>query len=294
VSTSDRRSARVTLALAGITALTWVLLYRDVIVRLVDAWHRDQNYSHGFLVAPLSAYLVWQRRGDLRGTGSLVGVAGMLVSFAMLVAGDLGAELFVTRVSMLLMLASIAVLLAGWRSLARLTLPLGLLLLAIPVPAIIFNQVAFPLQLLASHAGEATLQLFHIPVLREGNVIVLSTATLEVAEACSGIRSLMSLASLAVVYGHFTHESPAARTMLALASVPIAIFANAARVAGTGTAAHFYGPAAAEGFLHTFSGWLMFVAAFGMLLAFDALIVKPLIGRRRSAAATPPAESVLA
>ena len=291
---SNQRAQRVSLAVAIAAVLAFGLLYWDVIVRLVDAWRHDENYSHGFLIAPLCAYLVWQRRDVLRRAGSpLVGVAGMLFSFALLVAGQLGAELFLTRVSMVFMLASLAVLVAGWRAIARLLLPLGLLLLTIPVPAIIFNQVAFPLQLLASRAGEVTLQALHIPVLREGNVIVLSTATLEVAEACSGIRSLMSLLALAVVYGYFTHGSVAARTALVGASIPIAIVANAARVAGTGTAAHFYGPAAAQGFLHTFSGWLMFVAAFGMLLAFDALVLKPL--SRRPVVSGPPAtDGVLA
>lgn len=284
---SKQRTDRLPLVLAGTTCLAFVLLYRDVIVRLVEAWRHDENYSHGFLIAPLCAYLAWQRRDALRSAGgSLFGIAGMLLSFAMLVAGDLGAELFLTRVSMVLMLASMVVLVAGWGATARMVLPLGWLLLTIPVPAIIFNQVAFPLQLLASRAGEAALQVLHIPVLREGNVIVLSTATLEVAEACSGIRSLMSLVSLALVYGYFTHGRGAARTALVGASIPIAILANAVRVAGTGTAAHFYGPAAAEGFLHTFSGWLMFVAAFAMLLAFDSVAVKPLVARRPVLAAT--------
>ena len=278
----ESRSGSSGVVVAIVAAVAFGLLYRDVIVRLVAYWNFDANYSHGFLIAPLAGYIAWQRRDVLRGAGSYAGIAGMLAGFGLLLAGDLGAELFLTRISMVLMLASLTVLVAGWRGVARLTLPLGLLLLTIPVPAIIFNQVAFPLQMLASRAGEVTLQLLQIPVLREGNVIVLSTTTLEVAEACSGIRSLMSLFSLALVYGYFTHGSIAARTALVAASIPIAIVANAARVAGTGVAAHFYGPAAAEGVLHTFSGWLMFLAALGMLLVIDSAIVKPLIPSRGS------------
>jgi exosortase len=139
----------------------------------------------------------------------------------------------------------------------------------IPLPAIVFNQIAFPLQLLASRAGEWALQTARIPVLREGNVIVLATTTLEVAEACSGIRSLVTLLTLALVLGYFTDRRTWFRTVVALAAVPVAIVANGVRVAGTGIAAHAYGPAAAMGFFHTFSGWLVFVVAFALLLGIQ-------------------------
>jgi exosortase len=267
----------VELARLGVLVFACALLYHDVIARLVAAWSADPNYSHGFLIAPLCGYMIWNRRRELAsGRGSLWGLLGMLASFGVLVAGELGAELFLTRVSLVAMLASLTLLLCGRRGVWTVALPVLLLLLTIPVPAIIFNQVAFPLQLLASRAGETALQMLHIPVLREGNIIVLSNITLEVAEACSGIRSLMSLLSLGIVYGYFTHESVPVRAALVAASIPIAIVANAARVAGTGVAAQFYGSAAAEGFLHTVSGWLMFVGAFGMLMALDAVVLRRL------------------
>jgi exosortase len=126
--------------------------------------------------------------------------------------------------------------------------------------------------LLASRFGEVTLQAFHIPVLREGNVITLANTQLEVAEACSGIRSLISLLTLGIVYGYFVHPSAWVRTVIALATIPVAILANGLRVAGTGVAAHYYGPAAAEGFFHTFSGWLVFLVAFGMLFVIHRVI----------------------
>jgi exosortase len=135
----------------------------------------------------------------------------------------------------------------------------------IPIPAIVFNQIAFPLQLLASRVGELVLQTAAIPVLREGNVITLANTQLEVAEACSGIRSLISLLTLGIVFGYFMHSSVLIRWILALATIPVAIVANGLRVAGTGIAAHYYGPEAAEGFFHTFSGWLVFVVAMLML-----------------------------
>jgi len=143
----------------------------------------------------------------------------------------------------------------------------------IPLPALIFNQVAFPLQLLASRAGEMALSVLHIPVLREGNVIVLAHTTLEVAEACSGIRSLVSLLTLGIVYGYFIDPRGPVRVAVALSTVPVAVVANGLRVAGTGIAAHYYGPQAAQGFLHSFSGWMVFVVAMAAVLGVRYLVV---------------------
>jgi exosortase len=148
----------------------------------------------------------------------------------------------------------------------------------IPLPAVIFNQLAFPLQLFASRVGETAIAAAGIPVLREGNVLHLPAATLEVAEACSGIRSLVSLVMLAIVLGYFTGQGARGRTVLALAAIPIAIIANAARVAGTAMSAEWIGPEAAQGFFHTFSGWLMFVVAFAGLLVVQQLFSR--IGQR--------------
>jgi exosortase len=138
--------------------------------------------------------------------------------------------------------------------------------LMVPLPALVFNQIAFPLQLFASRVGEVVLTTAGIPVLREGNILELSTTKLEVAQACSGIRSLVSLVTLGVILGKLNEPRRWARAVLALVAIPIAIIENAARVAGTGVAAHWVGPAAAEGFFHTFSGWVMFVLAFFLLL----------------------------
>ena len=192
----------------------------------------------------------------------------------MLVAGTLGAELFVSRLSIIFLITGTVLFTAGFDALRILLFPIAFLCLMVPPPAIIFNQIAFPLQLLASRFGETTLQAFSIPVLREGNVITLANTTLEVAEACSGIRSLISLLTLGIVYGYFVDRRPWVRTIIALSTVPIAIVANGLRVAGTGIAAHYYGPEAAEGFFHTFSGWIVFVAAFALLYLAATLIVR--------------------
>jgi exosortase len=162
----------------------------------------------------------------------------------------------------------------GWQHLRVLAFPIAFLLLMIPIPAIIFNQIAFPLQIFASQFGETAMNIADIPVLREGNVIVLANTTLEVAEACSGIRSLVSLLTLGIVYGYFTDPRGWLRTTVALSTVPIAIVANGMRVAGTGIAAHYYGPEAATGFFHTFSGWLVFVVAFAMLFVVVQVLLR--------------------
>jgi exosortase len=262
-------------ALAGVLLAGFGVLYWDVIAKLLHDWQHDDNYSHGFLIVPISLYFAWERRDRLvaaERTPSWLGLVIILGSLATLVAGVLGAELFLTRVSIVGVVGGTVLFMLGWQHLRILTLPILFLLLMIPIPAIIFNQIAFPLQLLASRFGEVTLQAFHIPVLREGNVITLANTQLEVAEACSGIRSLISLLTLGIVYGYFVHPSAWVRTVIALATIPVAILANGLRVAGTGVAAHYYGPAAAEGFFHTFSGWLVFLVAFGMLFVIHRVI----------------------
>ena len=282
---SRRAPLLVALALA---LLAFGVLFHDVGAKLIHDWTVDENYSHGFLIVPISAYLVWERRARLAAIpirGSWLGLIVVLGSIAVLAAGQLGAELFLTRIALLGTLAGAVLFLAGWTWLGVLTFPLAFLLLMIPIPTIIFNQIAFPLQLLASRFGEAALMLAGVPVLREGNVITLSNTSLEVAEACSGIRSLISLLTLAIVYGYVIERRPWARVALAVASIPVAIIANGVRVAGTGIAAHYVGPEAAQGFFHTFSGWLVFVVAFLLLFLVHRVIA--LIGRRHPKAENP-------
>ena len=160
----------------------------------------------------------------------------------------------------------------GWNHLKILFFPIAFLLLMIPIPAIIFNQIAFPLQLFASRFGEMALTVLQVPVLREGNVIRLANTSLEVAEACSGIRSLISLLTLGIVYGYFIDSRIWIRLLLAIGTIPIAIAANGIRVAGTGIAAHYYGPEAAQGFFHSFSGWIIFIVAFIMMFSLHRII----------------------
>src|ERR1700730_56955 len=198
---------RAAVLLSGACAFaSAAFLYRHVVVKLVHDWATDGNYSHGFLIVPISLYLAWERREALARAPrapSIVGLGIVLASLAVLTAGVLGAELFLTRISLIGVLGGTVLFTLGWRHLKMLAFPIVFLLLMVPLPAIIFNQVAFPLQLLASRGAEFALRLLGIPVLREGNVINLASITLEVDEACSGIRSLVSLFTLALVYGYF-------------------------------------------------------------------------------------------
>jgi exosortase len=262
---------------AGLAVVMLLVLYTPVLVRLAEDWATDDNYSHGYLIVPMAAFFVWERRKQLasiRPAPSLLGLPVVAFGLAMFMAGVLGAELFLPRASIIVVLAGSVLFVLGWQACRILALPLAFLLLMIPLPALIFNQIAFPLQLLASRVGETTLAALGIPVLREGNVIILAHTTLEVAEACSGIRSLISLLTLGIVYGYFMDPRGGIRTAIALSTIPIAIVANGGRVAGTGVAAHYYGPEAAQGFFHTFSGWIVFVFAFVLLLMVTHLMVR--------------------
>jgi exosortase len=246
-----------------------------VFVALVENWQRDENYSHGFLVPPIAAYLVWTRRARLWATERRPAMAGIViigVSLAVLLVGTAGVEFFLMRTSLIGVLAGLVVFFAGWLWLRVLFFPLAFLLLMIPLPAIVFYQIAFPLQLLAARFGVTVLEMASIPVLREGNVIVLARTTLEVVEACSGIRSIISLLTLAVLYGYFSASGTGIRAVIALSSVPIAVMANGLRIAGTGIAAHHMGPSAATGFFHTFSSTGVFIVSLLMLFLMTAAL----------------------
>lgn len=229
---------------------------------------RDPNYSHGIFVPAFSLFVIWNERDRLRKlplepswSGLLVLASGLVV----LIAGTLGAELFLSRSSLLLSIAGLVVLTRGWNYFRAIFFPWLFLLLMIPIPTIVFNEITFPLQLLASRAAAHTLPLMGVPVLREGNIIQLPAMALEVAEACSGIRSLMSLTTLAIIYGYLMEPRTAIRVILALASVPIAVVANSLRIIGTGLLVQYWDPDKAQGFFHAFSGWLIFVVSLVLL-----------------------------
>lgn len=262
---SPSASLRWPVAICTASAL---VLFAPVLYKLVHDWWALPDFSHGFLVPLFSAYVVWRQRKDLAQIpirGSWGGLALLLLAMLMFVAGQLGAELFVSRVAILVTVAAAIVMIAGSRMLRALMFPLLFLLLMIPIPALIFNQITFPLQLLASRLASMLLPLLNVPVLREGNVINIPAMPLEVAEACSGIRSLMTLATLAIMYSYLADDVHWRRVVLVLASVPIAVIANATRVVGTGVCVQYWDPDKALGFFHEFSGLAVFMLALAML-----------------------------
>jgi len=254
----------------AILAVLIGFLYYRIAALLVLDWWKDPNFSHGFLIPVFSAFILWRQREQLARLHPKPSWFGLVViagSLMMLIVGVLGAEFFLSRSSFVFLLAGLVIYFLGWSYFRATVFPWAFLFLMIPIPTIIFNQVAFPLQLLASRLASALLELVGVPVLREGNLILLPAMPLEVAEACSGIRSLMSLVALAVIYGYFLEPKLLRRVLLALGAIPIAVIANSLRVVGTGLLVHWWDPEKAEGFFHTFSGWVIFVLSLGMLFA---------------------------
>ena len=253
--------------------LLW--MYLPILTRLVAQWWQDPNFSHGFFVPLFAAFVVWQERSRLsriRPEPAWSGLAILAAGLCLLILGQMGAETFLSRTSLLIVLAGLTVLFFGWNTFRALLFPWAFLFLMIPIPAIVFNQITFPLQLLASKVASTTLPWMGVPVLREGNVIILPAMALEVAEACSGIRSLMSLLTLAVIYGYLMEKKNSVRVALALLSIPIAVVANSFRIVGTGLLVQYWDPDKAQGFFHEFSGWLVFVVSLLMLYLLHRVI----------------------
>ena len=243
-------------------------VYCHVIAKLVIDWWQIPDYSHGFLVPVFAAYLLWAKRETLLNTRVAPTWAGIVVvalALVVLLLGEFGAELFLSRISLVICLVGLVRGFGVSQLLSDLRFVVLVLFLAGPIPSIVFNEIALPLQLVASKLASVLLHTFGVPALREGNIIEIPAMKLEVAEACSGIRSLVSLFTLAVFYGYFLEKTFPRRAILACASVPIAIAANAVRIFGTGLLVEYWDPEKALGFFHQFSGWVMFLVSLGTL-----------------------------
>ena len=253
---------------AALLMVAFGLLYRTVLPEwLKDLWS-DPNYSHGLLVPLAAAWLVYERRSQLAGLTPRPSGSALLIVLAgmtLLLAGTLGAELFTTRLSGLIVITGLIGFILGYNYIRTLALPLAFLLFMVPLPALALNAIAFPLQILASQMAVGILHGIGVPALREGNVISLPNITLEVVEACSGLRSLVSLGALSVLLAALTLRGTVPRLVLIASSLPIAVITNGVRVSGTGVLAYNFGAQLAEGFLHSFSGWAVFVVALVLL-----------------------------
>lgn len=269
-----------------VISLALAFLYATVLTKLGRDWWNDENYSHGLLVPFVIGYIVWiefeNLKNEPKNASFWFGASIILISLLMLLAGTLGAELFIQRMSLVLMLAGIIIYFFGAKLLRLLVVPFLLILFAIPIPQIIFNKIAFPLQMWASQFAIWGIRLFEIPSVRKGNVIEIlpqgatQIVALEVVEACSGIRSLMTLVTLGLVLWYFTREKTrfdwVRAIILMLSAIPIAIITNAGRVTGTGVLTYYYGKQSADGFAHEFSGWLVYLVALILLLGLNFVL----------------------
>lgn len=262
--------------LLRITAL-WglvVALYADVLPSLVERWWQDEGYSHAFLVLPLAGYLAWKQRRASAALPSSPDGRGLVVvalACALYLIGKLGAEFFLTRISLVVLLAGLAWVSGGLRRLRSIAFPLLLVASTIPLPVLIYNRLSAPLQLLASTVSTEVAHWLGISVYQEGNIIHLAYTSLGIAEACSGLRSMSSLTVSALLLAYLELRRTFARLTLVALAVPVAIAWNVVRVAGTAVLSE-YDPEVGAGFYHSFSGWLAFVCGFGLLWLVSRLL----------------------
>ena len=252
------------------------ILYLPTIYAMAKEWFYLEEMGHGMFVPFIAGYIVWQKRDEiLRQPIKPVwwGVPIMLLGFLQLLIGRLGADFFIERTSLFVSLIGLILTCCGPAVLRTLAFPLVICLFMIRIPLFIYSQITFPLQIFASVVAERALSLLGIPVFRDGNVLDLASQRLSVVEACSGIRSLISLMFLSLVYAYFFDPKKWMRLVLVVAAVPIAIVANSARVTITGIISE-YNKQFAEGTYHTFEGWLIFMVALVILVLTHQLINK--------------------
>ena len=265
---------QVLLLSLGLAAIL-VLLYWPVLRDLSAQWWDDANYNHGFLIPLFSGFLIWRERRLLRAippSGSALGLPVLLGGIGLLLLGDIGAENFLTRSSLIVILAGLILFLAGRATFRAVLFPLAYLFFMIPLPGILFYAITFPLQQIAAEQAAWTLELLGVPVLLDGNIIHLSQISLGVTEACSGIRSLISLLAGAAAWAYLMLPIGWSSVLFVLAAIPITILANAARVVATGLIGQWFGVEYASGFFHEFAGWVVYIFAFVCLMGVYGLI----------------------
>jgi exosortase len=271
----------------------------QILSHLAQQWATDEDVNHGFLVPLVALWIAWGRREQILAMKlepAWWGLGVMAWGLAQGYIGTLGAELFLQRSSFLILLVGALLTIGGTALVRELAFPLLLLPFMIPIPAVIYNSITFPLQLFASRVAEGALDLMGYPVLRDGNILELGSQKLSVAEACSGIRSLLSLSFLSLVYAYFFDNRVWMRWVLLAATLPIAIIANAGRVTITGVLSEV-NPELARGFFHELEGYVIFVIAFVMLLGLHGAIrgllhLREVRLARRGAGGPPEASNV--
>jgi exosortase len=253
-----------------------VLIYLPVLADLIADWYQDSNYSHGFLIIPVSVWLIWRQRKELAsvpiGTSDW-GFAGILIALAIFIVGTAGAEYFSARFSFVLLVASTTLCFLGWMFMRRVWFAFFFMLFMIPIPYVIYYSVTFPMQLFASKIASVVLGVIGLPLVRFGNVLHLPGGqALEVAEACSGLRSIVALLALGALFAYFTQENRAKAVILFFATVPIAIFGNVVRISFTAIGTYAISEQFVEGTLHEIAGMLVFLFSLVMLMIFGSLL----------------------
>ncbi|PLX88957.1 MAG: exosortase [Desulfuromonas sp.] len=274
-SLQEPSTSRVILWPLAVVLVLLCVLYASVVPPMVAQWNDDPNYSHGFIVPLISGWFLWQSRDALRSVSirpSAWGFVVVLLALCQLAVGSAAVELFTMRSSLVMLLAGTVLYLFGWAVLRQVSLPVGYLFFMVPLPYILYDTLAFPLKLLVAKYSVLGLKLMGVIVWREGNIIQFPQVVLEVADACSGLRSLLSLIALAVALAFLSHRVAWQRLLVIAAALPIAIVSNMFRVIVTGLLAQHYGAAAAEGFFHEFAGLAVFLMAFILLGLVSALL----------------------
>ncbi len=250
------------------------IFFLPVLIDLVKDWYADPNYSHGFLIIPIALFIFFKFHKNMTypTKANIWGIVTLLFGLAMLILGSAAAEFFTVRVSLVVCIGGIGLLLLGWKNFRQTWFVFFLLLFMIPIPGIIYYSATMPMQLLSSKVAFGLLQLVGIPAMRAGNIINLPNYSLEVAEACSGLRSLVTLLALGAIYARFTLPGVWRPALLFIITVPIAICANIFRIFITGVGAHLISPKVAESFLHEISGIMVFLIALVMMIFVGKLL----------------------
>lgn len=271
----DRSWDITSYTLLGLVFIAVMGLYLPFLQTLLVDWDTNDNYSHGYFVPVIAIYMIFSVRKDLIQIPPFSNAGGLLVvlcGLAMLVVAKIGAEFFIQRFSFIVVLLGIVLFLCGYRWLKKLALPILYLVFMIPLPAVIWNKIAFPMQLFGSYLTEQVIYFIGIPVYREGNVLHLAETTLEVVAACSGLRSLVIMFAMSSLLVWMSELSFSRKLILFFAAAPAAIIANIVRLTATAILASKYGSEVADGFLHDFSGLVTFIVGLLLLLSVRKII----------------------
>ena len=252
-----------------------LVLYAPILRLMARQWWDDPNYGHAMLVPVFVAYLLWRDRTRWRAAAvrpSDYGLPLMLLAMGLLILGMLSAELFTARFSLIILISGIILFLVGWQVLRSIAFPIAYSVFMIPLPALVYYQLTFPLQLMASRLGAQGLVMVGVHTLRRGNLLILPNITLEVVEACSGVRSLLSLLAAAVAYVYLAESSLWKRCLIVALTIPFVILSNGLRLIATGVLSFVYGPQVDSGPTHTVLGLAFFALAFLLIIAIHRLL----------------------